>query len=279
MKGDLAELTVGAALLELGCAINSLSQSDTGWDLHVHVPESPIDARSATAPWQMSGLVAHIQVKSRTTRSFPKLKIGTVGGWDNSSRTGTPTFLFLAESINDRDDILFATPDALSDWLSGTPRPAYDQQQMSARGVRLRQFIPATFGRVLDLWVRYPRLMFETERRFTDSILGGEALTQDEASRIVTPFVLSCFRAHDIPSTNEDSSKARRMIDSVLSRLAPKWYNDEFAHRVLVDASDLAWSSGLPDGFPPAVFSTSGDPDTITEDAALAVERLIRMRT
>ncbi|WP_193119313.1 hypothetical protein [Brachybacterium tyrofermentans] len=113
VRGDIGELEATKVLLEHGVAINSLTQSDTGWDLHCHVPEDIIrnaSGRKGNESWIMSGRAAHFQVKSG---GKGELDVETVGGWLTGARIGVPTFMFWS----DDDRSVISTPNELEAWL------------------------------------------------------------------------------------------------------------------------------------------------------------------
>ncbi|WP_412872438.1 hypothetical protein [Curtobacterium flaccumfaciens] len=150
-------------LLEHGLAINMLTASDTGWDLHCHVPEG-LFLRSSTAghaSWSLSGRTTHVQVKSAPT---DRLSVGTVRGWVSGTASGVPTFLFGRLNGN----AVFSSPADLAHWLHSGQTPGDDaaKHKYTFRGKETRLQTPLAthpysverFPSVLQLWVRYPQL-------------------------------------------------------------------------------------------------------------------------
>jgi hypothetical protein len=64
VSGDLGELRLISDFVRMRAAVNSLSQSDYGWDAHVHTPDDVLDMGNLPKSWKMSGLSAHVQVKN-----------------------------------------------------------------------------------------------------------------------------------------------------------------------------------------------------------------------
>lgn len=70
-QGDRGEIEALSELLKTGAAINTLTASDTGWDLHLHLPEHsmfidtdpPSEVDNRYLKWRLSGRTAHVQVK------------------------------------------------------------------------------------------------------------------------------------------------------------------------------------------------------------------------
>lgn len=82
VSGDLGELRVISDFVKMGAAVNSLSQSDYGWDAHVHTPEDVLDMDNLPKKsWKMLGLSAHIQVKNAESGSAAYVKVGSLRAW------------------------------------------------------------------------------------------------------------------------------------------------------------------------------------------------------
>lgn len=153
-------------LLDCGAAINALTASDSGWDLHLHLPERPMHINAEPAghlnrtklSWRLAGRTAHVQVK-RTTRSSVTLKVGTVRGWLTGTRAGTPTFLVM---VRDKPDgttsRLMATPAALQHWLdSNEHRGEATEHTLGSRA--MMRFDAKTFGWSAHMWCLYPEVL------------------------------------------------------------------------------------------------------------------------
>lgn len=98
--GQVGETAVIRRMLDTGSSINSLSASDYGWDLHIHLPLEPFAVPRERAlikkSWIMSGRTAHIQVKNWA--STPEVNVGTLRGWVSGGASGTPTFVVIPSS-------------------------------------------------------------------------------------------------------------------------------------------------------------------------------------
>lgn len=164
VKGDLNELYVSELMLEHGIAINTMTASDTGWDLHCHIPDQLIQ-NASEAPgdisWTLSGRVAHIQVKSAAK---DRLRVGTVRGWLTGTLCGVPTFMFTRQ--NDRT--VFCTPENLDEWLIAASRYASDSDAhvftFSGKNTKVQTRLAHhvykmnRFPSVVQLWIRYPQI-------------------------------------------------------------------------------------------------------------------------
>lgn len=160
VTGDLAELHVTELMLEHGMAINALTASDTGWDLHCHVAEEfIIDASKSpgTLQWNLSGRTAHFQVKGGGPG---KLKPGTVRSWLTGSASGPPTFMFWQRRSKD----VFSTPTHFEKWLRDVPPGVGDTDQYPTlvsktthKGAMMGayEYDPIRFPAVLRLWIDY----------------------------------------------------------------------------------------------------------------------------
>ena len=112
VKGDIGEMEVIIMLLRLGMNINSLTQSDTGWDIHAQLPLTPMTgADEHHEPWELSGRTCHIQVKNQEK---PLLTLGTVRGWVSAAAVGgPPTFIF----VKRQDEWHVGTTRDLEEWV------------------------------------------------------------------------------------------------------------------------------------------------------------------
>lgn len=157
------ELLCAIAMIEHGIGVNALTASDSGWDLHCHVPDALIiDASMAgRRSWDLSGRTAHIQVKSSTS---DMLTVGTVRGWLTGTAAGVPTFIFGTL----RGGQVFSSPSDLDDWLysAGTAADDASQHRYTYTGrntqkqtkLGYHRYDKARFPSVLQMWVMYPQL-------------------------------------------------------------------------------------------------------------------------
>ncbi|ORI18338.1 hypothetical protein [Rhodococcus sp. 1168] len=161
--GDLNELRVAQLLLEHGIAINALTASDTGWDLHCHVPDGLIcgASRAGKDSWRLSGRSVHIQVK---TSPHGRLQVGTVRGWLAGTTSGVPTFMFGRL----RETQVFSAPTDLGTWLRRTTQHSDDEgnrgytytgkDTTKQTGLQTHPYKESRFPSVLQLWVSYPQI-------------------------------------------------------------------------------------------------------------------------
>lgn len=201
--GDRGEYRAIAQLLETGAAINSLTSADTGWDLHLHLPEEPLafldnmQLSRATKGWKLSGRIAHVQVKSMELSSYPSLARGTVNGWIAGSTYGVPTFVLLLKAEDDiefvdiADLVLFITQsdaDAQA-WKSGT-----EVGPVKLGKVRRRRFDPVNFSAIAHLYLTYPVLM-STVGSMVNDVLWSTPRTE-EGSRALRKLVVALVDGH-----------------------------------------------------------------------------------
>jgi hypothetical protein len=95
-QGKLGELRVAEVFVTAGCAVNFLPFMDFGLDLHVQLPVRIPEADDMS--WPMSGLTAHVQVKTTRTTSLPAITRETAAAWQLGAQAGTPTFVIAVVS-------------------------------------------------------------------------------------------------------------------------------------------------------------------------------------
>lgn len=166
-RGDLNELSCAISMIEHGFAVNALTATDTGWDLHCHIPEDLILSASAAGrnSWQLSGKTAHIQVKSAATDI---LSIGTVRGWLTGTASGVPTLMF----GHYRGRQVFSTPNDLEAWLASADRKI-DSDDVKHKytyagkatekqtPLSFHQYVEERFPSVIQLWTEYPQIALD----------------------------------------------------------------------------------------------------------------------
>lgn len=64
VSGDLGELGAFSHFMRMGHAVNSLSRPGYGWEAQVHTTADVIYPGQLPIAWKMSGLTAHIQVRT-----------------------------------------------------------------------------------------------------------------------------------------------------------------------------------------------------------------------
>lgn len=154
-------------MIEHGFAVNALTATDTGWDLHCHIPEELILSASTAGrkSWRLSGKTAHIQVKSAATDS---LAIGTVRGWLTGTASGVPTLMF----GHHRGRRVFSTPDDLEVWLTSADRrinSEHGKHKYTYAGrdtekqtpLSFHPYIEERFPSVVHLWTDYPQIALD----------------------------------------------------------------------------------------------------------------------
>ncbi|NJI58646.1 hypothetical protein HCX50_04295 [Microbacterium oxydans] len=95
-QGKLGEIRVAEVFVKAGCAVNFLPFMDLGLDLHVQLPVRVPEADDES--WPMSGLTAHVQVKTTRTTSLPAITRETAAAWQLGAQAGTPTFVIAVVS-------------------------------------------------------------------------------------------------------------------------------------------------------------------------------------
>lgn len=281
-RGDLGELEVSMRLIEAGVSINTLTQSDTGWDLHLHVPEEPVDALHGAASWAMSGRVAYAQVKRRSSDTWPRVRVGTARGWITSTRAGVPSFLFMVDARNRTATTSFATAADLEKWLGEFGSAVGDEQDASTRAIVWHRFDAGepeglAFGRLLHLWTRFPNVMLELDPVVADEILLGRPITTDQAVDLLAPLASTCLNAHGVQEL-DDGIIWRNVIDGLVSAAACAGGDDDALRRaLLMRLSDTravggGWNAGVLAG----AFSRRTDPHEIQADAEVALEEIVR---
>ncbi len=104
-QGAAAELRVTLALVEQGCAVNSMALMDFGMDLNVQVPRSI--PSTTTTTWEMSQQTANLQIKSsRSAAKQASVPHALAAEWGEGSPRAAPTFLVLCVGV---DYFLFDT--------------------------------------------------------------------------------------------------------------------------------------------------------------------------
>lgn len=163
VNGDLGELGVITDFVSMGHAVNSLSQSDYGWDAHIHTTTDVLDPNKLPASWKMSGLTAHVQVKNAQSGSAARVKIGSLRAWLAGSKVGTPTFYFFIDQGSPR----YASPKMLQKILLEN-EDADDEKEIAMGSVQTRPVEYSIFNHLLRLWTRYPRVLLHKFIRIDD---------------------------------------------------------------------------------------------------------------
>lgn len=112
-QGKLGELRVAEAFLKSGCVVNLLSFMDVGLDLLVQLPKGPKPPGREKNTWSMSGMTAHIQVKSTRTDKLPAISTETAHAWRVGALAGTPTLVVAVVVDPDTDVTAFRFFDPL----------------------------------------------------------------------------------------------------------------------------------------------------------------------
>jgi len=271
LKGDQGELEAATLLLDTGGAINNLTSSDYGWDLHLQLPDDPFVWSSAVwqhrSGWLLSARTVHVQVKN-ATRTM--LKPETVFMW---SKTPAPTSFLLERDPNGP---FYSTPDQLAKWARRFTKkhPNYSksvQYKGEYRGWDVREFATEAY-----LWTSHPLLMraashavrpllapsFDTyfEHKFRDFLLMlANGVAQRFPARYLEPYDLVARRnLADVVAAAGGHKFPHRSFDP-----------DKLAESLLLEITAHAYS------LTPAVYSISDDPAEIESDLAQLIEDLV----
>jgi hypothetical protein len=204
LSGDLGELDVIRKFFEIGAAVNSLAQSDYGWDAHVHTPSEAHTMGQLPSSWDMSGLTAHVQIKNSMSGSTADVKVGTLRGWVAGSQVGTPTFFFLVYKGVPR----YASPKGLRKYLTDADADGLKDTDEKPFGKRMT--IEAdfnTFGSLLRLWTRYPRVLIHEWVTVDDWAQKNprqlKNLEKAFISQVALAWLLTHQPDHHVPGVNE----------------------------------------------------------------------------
>lgn len=221
--GNVGEFKVALKFLEMGCSVNSLTNSDYGLDLHIQTPERVTVAKDQKKSWPMSGRTAHIQVKHSTSNDDHSIKIATLRSWVTGSRTGVPTFLVCLFEEQAR----FATPwhfvAKLKEWDAAAVKSASKSFGKNSTLV----LNEGTFPYLLQLWTKYPGLMLRAKIDAWPA--GSDSLT--ELRVLVAEICYAWAMDHRLPN-DADNITANRLME--LAGLAAP----------LVDADADPWTFG-----------------------------------
>lgn len=119
-RGNLGELEVARQFLHMGCAVNSLTASDAGWDLHIQIPEAAQLYKALPETWPLSGRTVHVQVKYTSSKSIA-VYLDTLRGWVVGSKIGVPTFLVVLFESDSALTFKFAPPWKLEEKCESKP--------------------------------------------------------------------------------------------------------------------------------------------------------------
>jgi hypothetical protein len=216
----------------MGASVNSLTASDYGWDLHLHVPEEEMYF-SPTAPpedsWVLSGRTAHVQVKRRSgSSSWPSLATETVRGWLTGTSTGTPTFVFIVDDTDPKvTKFRFSTPRELDLWLD-------HYESMSSGTLGNKWTLPYkrhVFPRLLQLWVRYPHVM---NNALIKPYLETNVITPEDAFFKIAREIATGYCVHQNFHFRDDPTiKEGDLLDAFVEKYAE--YDSGAAQRVRLD--------------------------------------------
>lgn len=202
--GDIGEANVLKDFLLMGAAVNSLTGSDYGLDLHIQVPQRPQVYGRPTKKWPLSGRVAHAQVKNMTSGQDPSPPVGRVRGWIAGAQAGAPTFVVILKG----ERRLFLSPReiraALHAWeLAHAEDLAQDAlrapdatEQAAPKTVTLTEdfalsFQPETFPWLLHLWTSYSGVMMSPRLGVQDWL----SADLDDLDQLGTQFIFEVLLA------------------------------------------------------------------------------------
>lgn len=280
-SGALGEVQAVAELLHTGSAINGLTASDSGWDLHLHVPELPLDLKKrprSVKSWELSGRTAHVQVKRTEDEKLPSLDPGVVRGWLTGTRAGTPTFVVVVHDPPGRAPakLTYADPSSLSAWLRHVEQRSPLPKRPRLREKELTKFEHAAFAAELQLWARYPNALLAGMRRLDPTAPGPQR--EFEVRAIVEQLAIGYFAHHQMrvpyESPGPDVAQALdgfgRVIADALGLEDESATNRDTLRAVL--ASEATWKQDdiiVSGGTPLAAYTQEVDP---TRSLAAAVE-------
>ncbi|MEY9775603.1 hypothetical protein [Arthrobacter sp. MW3 TE3886] len=193
LSGDLGELDVIRKFFEIGAAVNSLAQSDYGWDAHVHTPTEAHKIGELPSSWDMSGLTAHVQIKNSMSGSTADVNVGTLRGWVAGSQVGTPTFFFLIYKGVPR----YSSPKWLRKYLADAD--AQDKKDTDDKPFGKRMTFEVdfdTFGGLLRLWTRHSRVLIHEHVSVDDWAQKNARQMKDLEKIFISQVALAWLQAH-----------------------------------------------------------------------------------
>lgn len=247
LSGDLGELDVIRKFFEIGAAVNSLAQSDYGWDAHVHTPTEAHKIGQLPTSWDMSGLTAHVQIKNSVSGSTADVNVGTLRGWVAGSQVGTPTFFFLIYKGVPR----YASPKWLKKYLADADAQGVNDTDDKPFGKRMTFEVDFdTFGGLLRLWTRHPRVLIHKRVTVDDWAQKNPRQIKGLEKIFISQVALAWLLAHHpdqrVPGVGEQLSIVLPIIYAgwlelghpETLRLNPQEFSTEYSPEFLVFAEE-----------------------------------------
>lgn len=210
-NGDIGEVNIVKDFLLMGAAVNSLTGSDYGLDLHIQVPLRPQEYKNLKESWPLSGRIAHAQVKNMTSGQNPPVAVGRLRGWIAGSQVGSPTFVIILKTTN----TIYLSPRdlmaVLKNWevkhavalAEDARRDPIDDSKPKAPGTvtlgekRGHEFEPASFPWLLHLWTKYPGVMMNHDLKVQDWLDEDELKELERlGARVIFHVLLAWMKSH-----------------------------------------------------------------------------------
>jgi hypothetical protein len=292
--GHVGETEVLRQLLDIGASINSLSASDFGWDLHVHLPEKAMVIGDLTeksdglekvaladlTTWEMSGYTANIQVKKQTSDWIPEVSVGTLRGWLTGSRVGVPTFVVIVKG----ERLTYLSPHA----LLGLQHEAAQQYLDDEDKIELSDGVEVSKSQLsllLYIWTRHPQIMlaggFDDILAFPTHERKGRA--QEQAAALASNLALAWLKDHDQSGIDNQETLIRtceQFGSLAYSQLNPDVENhsQESLDFSLEVGQDIVDQRGVDTGYSDneygKIYTRSADPTASGNDAAKIIEEV-----
>lgn len=294
-SGDVGEVEVLKELLLLGAAVNGLTASDYGWDLHVHAPSDVMDLDESIAPlprtWGLSGRTAHVQVKRSAKNSPPRVSVGTARGWLTGTRAGTPTFLLLVSggrTKSSEPQVRYATPNDISSWLQTAEKKHGSRVDSGTYTFGSRQAKPfdrRRFAAELQLWTRYPNVMLHPDLPDIVPFLISSTvdLTPSVVLDVIRGFALGYCAHFQLPIFEDINTETRDAINAFtnLAQIPEEQPDNTFIELYqYIDATVMkADSKRAPaGGIPLGAYTVSTDKKEALADALECICWLLGLR-
>lgn len=293
VKGDIGEMEVIIMLIRHGMVINSLTQSDAGWDLHAQLPLFPMteaETRDPKKSWGMSGRTCHIQVKNAQR---PALAMRTVRGWVSGVSTGgPPTFLFIK---NNQEEWDYVTPQALKQWIAQfakEPAEAEIRPEATSRAkekvepLEKHKYDELEFGTLVHLWSFFPAMSMQSSLDWLLDVIGqGKDEWQEDLEQFALKIAVGLWFHHKPSWEDFESSGSREVWELTRLLLETGISDSEDLHDVNLDAHELITNelhefishdrSWQDPGEPSAPYTNARDHADRLEDAIAMVKSIV----
>lgn len=276
--GDIGEAEVLKDFLLMGAAVNSLTGSDYGLDLHIQVPLRPLVYQQLATKWELSGRVAHAQIKNMTSGQDPSTSVGRVRGWIAGAMSGTPTFVVILKG-NRR---LFLSPlqikAALRDWekahagdmakdasMKTAATDSFAPKTVTLKEESAHEFQPEAFPWLLHLWTSYPGVMMNSQLAVQDWLFTDPNELDEHGTQFIAQVLLAWMKSHYSDTTpvlssdeiasydhedgtwlferSESVAGARSILQAGFKKMYPECSSEEVERHVqgVMSMLGLAW--------------------------------------